>query len=216
MVYKLIFSLAQLFLLTLSLSAQQIKQRSSLFIESGLNITSYEVSISTIGPDQQPQLRKALGNYAKLGVLLPFGACFNGAVIIGYSSERISSEVIRTSTSGFGTLSYPYEVNALQHLADVETKLLVSLPLKNGIRIQPSIGLGSSIGLTKASNNYSYITPGLQLMFKRAGINASYKFAHYNMEAAQNKEWFQEAPKQFLIRPRVVQLGFLFLLKSNN
>jgi hypothetical protein len=213
---KCAFLFSTVFLIVLNISAQKVKPHPSLFVESGLNTTRYEVSVSTVGSDEQPKLRTAIGNYAKAGVLLPFNSCFNGSILIGYSSERISSEVRKTVSTGGGTLTYPYEVNALQHLADIETKLLLSFPINNGIRIQPSIGIGSSIGLTKNSNNYSYLIPGVQLMFKRAGLNASYKLAHYNVEAAQNEEWFQVTPKQFLIRPRILQLGFTYLLKPNN
>jgi hypothetical protein len=195
----------------LSITASFAQTKKPVFsIEGGVNLNHYTVTLATVGPDQQPAFHKAMGNYAKLGVAMAFGKKLQGQLSVGYSSERISADVRRTDNTPVGTISYPYEVNALQHLADIETKLSLVLPVSATFSITPSFGIGSSAALSKSTNSYSYLLPGLKLGFGRFGIQANYKMAHYNVEPVQNTEFFQMAPRQFLVRPRVIQAGFTY------
>lgn len=182
------------------------------FIESSLNLNSYKVSNASLSPEGRPELRRGLGNNTKLGLALPLSRRFSAQVLAGYSAECISSAVRRTSNSPAGSFTYPFELNALQHLIDLETKMAVAFPIGR-LRVEPSLGVGSSIGFTEGSNGYGYLVPGLQFNFGRAGLQASYKFAHYNIEPAQNANWFQTQPHQFLVRPRVAQLGLHYRLQ---
>ncbi len=209
---KRTLALTILLLIVTDALAQKMKLSPSLHIESGINLNHYKVTLATISSNQQPVLHQAMGNYARLSLSVPFAKRFQGQVLAGFSSERIVSEVTRTESTPLGTLTYPYELNVVQHLADLEIKLSFPIPIRDRVSIVPSLGTGSSLALGKTANSYSYIVPGFALSFDRFGLHGCYKIAHYNVEAVQNSEWFQTAPKQFLVRPRVVQVGFTYKL----
>jgi hypothetical protein len=175
----------------------------SISLESGLNRNKYEMGISTSAAEVDH--RPALGNFVKITGSYNLFSIVSWNNSIGYSGEKLVAQVRRTA--GGGSVTYPYEVNALQHFIDLESNLSFNLRISSGASIIPSFGFGTGVGMGEQSNSYSYLLPGFKFQYGRAFLGASYKYAHYNVQAAQNPEWFETLPLQYLVRPRVLQVG---------